>query len=133
MKNNWILVIFFLVVIVAIVIYFRNKDNEPTERISKSISSDGEEKILTYRLPTSMDSDLYAPYWEALHSITSEIPCSICRKDAEKRMIFFHDSINAKLSKDIYDMANWKKYLTELCDLKDKYEKNDWKQLKKQP
>ena len=131
MKYNWILLLFFLLVIVGIVFYFKNKENNTDEVISKSISPDGEEKILTYRLPTSMDSDLYAPYWGALHSIVSELPCSLCRIDAEKRMVFFHDTINAKIGHPIFDMDNWKKYLTLMCELKDKYEKNNWKQLPK--
>ena len=132
MKNGWkIFGIILLIIIVLYVIYYLYKNKSDTNnRISTSISDDGEEKILTYRVPTTMDSDYYSPYWDSLHHIVSEIPCSICRNDAEKRMIFFHDSINAKLGKPIFNMQNWKKYLIEMCALKDKYEKNNWQQIK---
>lgn len=131
MKKSWGVfgIIILLIVIIIIAYYLREKDSE-NNIISKSISEDGEEKILTYRVPTTMDSDYYSPYWASLHNICEEIPCSICRNDAKERMIFFHDSINAKLKRPIFNMSLWKKYLTEMCELKDKYEKNNWKQLK---
>ena len=35
------------------------------------------------------------------------------------------------MRKSIFNMDNWKKYLTQMCELKDKYEKNNWQQIEK--
>lgn len=124
MRNNWILVIFFLVVIIAMIAYFHNKKNDTNEIISKSISPDGEEKILTYRLPTSMDTDVFGPkYWSAIHSMAKEVPCSICRNEWESFTSFGHDFVNFKLDKPLWNEENFSKWLTKLCDIKSEREK----------
>ena len=119
MKINWILGLFFLVVIILIIIHFNNKKDIPSDIISKSISPDGEEKILTYRLPTSMDTDVFGPkFWAAYHNLSEELPCSICRNEWTSFMIFAHDYKNYSLKKKIYNQDNFDKWLTKLCDIK---------------
>lgn len=134
MKNGWKILSFVLIFIIIayIVYYFYQKKKSENKTVSKRISEDGEWKVLTYRLPTSIDMDISGPeYWKALHNIVDEIPCSLCRNDAIKRMVFFHDSVNAKIGHDIYDMENWKKYLDIMNELRNKYETVNWTQLKK--
>lgn len=130
MKNGWkILSIVLIILIVAYLIYFvYQKKKSENKIISKRVSSDGEWKTLTYRVPTSIDMDISGPYfWKILHNVVDEIPCGICRSDAVKRMVFFHDSVNAKLSKPLFDPKIFDEYSTKICEMRDYYKANDWK------
>lgn len=61
-----------------------------------------------FLLPKNPDPTVFGPkYWEALHKMMGDIPCPICRGFAEKFMIFFHDTINKKLLKPVYNQANY--------------------------
>ena len=123
-KTIWILGILFLIIIIWIIYHFHTKHPTPTERISKTFSADGEDKILTYRLPTSMDTEIFGPpFWSAIHSMASEVPCSICRNEWESFTSFGHDYVNFKLNKPIFSEENFSKWLKKLCDIKEEREK----------
>lgn len=121
MKNGQVFGIIILIILIIIIIYYYNEKDSTNKVISKKVSEDGEEKILTYRLPTSMDSDVFGPkYWRAIHSMAGEIPCSICRNEWESFTIFGHDYVNWKLKKPIFSETNFDKWLTKLCEIKKK-------------
>lgn len=86
-----------ILAIVLIFIYARNKER------------------VCYALPLNKDPKIFGPhYWSALHSIVERIPCGECRGFAEKFMVFFHDVINDKLSKPLYNSANYQEMITYL-------------------
>lgn len=88
-KNILIGVLGLLVILLA-VSYFKNKDK------------------VCYVLPKTSDPKIFGPkYWAALHNITERIPCGSCRGFAEKFMVFFHDVVNAKLNRPLYDSSNY--------------------------
>lgn len=126
-NNNWIWVALAVIVIVFIYYYYSTtQEKNKSERISKSIN--GEDKILTYRLPTSLDTEVFGPhYWAALHNIVDEIPCSICRNDAIGLMKGMHDTVNYKLGKPIYDEDNFNKYTEYICKIKTERESGEKK------
>jgi len=127
MKNKgWFIGIIFFI-IVGILIYYRKEISEKLSGkfqqggMTKSISDDGEWNTFTYELPTSMDTEVFGKYyWNALHDIAHEIPCSLCRVEAESFMEFFHDFVNFKLDKPLYDESNYTKWLDRLSEVKEK-------------
>lgn len=69
-----------------------------------------------YVLPKNIDPDVFGPYyWKAFHNLADRIPCSLCKPYAQKFMIFFHDTVNKKLGKPLYDEKNYNEVLAELC------------------
>lgn len=61
-----------------------------------------------YNLPDSPEPAIFGPsYWFAFHDLTHRIPCPSCRTFAEKFMVFFHDVVNRKLEKKVYDQQNY--------------------------
>lgn len=68
-----------------------------------------------YSLPDNSDPSIFGPpYWAAFHDLAHKVPCPTCRTFAEKFMVFFHDVVNKKLDKPIYDKQNYddmKQYL----------------------
>ena len=130
MKKGWIWGIVALIIILIIIYYYNQKQKQSeTSRMSKTISADGQDKILTYRLPTDLDTDVFGPhYWGALHNLVENIPCSICRNDAIGLMRGMHDVVNVKLDKPVYDKENFDKFLAHICTIKaerDKVEKEN--------
>lgn len=74
-----------------------------------------------YQLPKNMDADVFGKfYWNALHDTVERIPCSICQTEAVSFMSFFHDVVNNKLGKKLYDENNFNKWLERLSELKNK-------------
>lgn len=124
MKKGWIWGIIILIIVLIVIYYFNQKQSAPSKRISKSISVDGEDKILTYRLPTSMDTEVFGKhYWGALHNLVENIPCSICRNDAIDLMEGMHNLVNSKLEKPIYKPEKFEKFLANVCEIKAEREK----------
>ena len=118
MKKGLVWSIILLIIVIIIIVYYRNK-NSNNNKISKSITNDGTEKILTYRLPTNVDPDVFGPsYWKAIHSFAKEIPCSACRNEWESMMIFSHDAINFRLKKPIFNEENFSKWLNKFSEIK---------------
>lgn len=118
-----------LLIILIIIYYYSQKQKEVgAKRVSKVISEDGQDKILTYRLPTDMDTEVFGPhYWAALHNLVENIPCSICRNDAIGLMRGMHDVVNVKLDKPVYDKENFDKFLAHVCEIKAEREKAEKK------
>lgn len=94
------------VLLVAIIIFLNEKSKKQKESLT------------CYDLPTSVDPRIFGPsYWKSLHDVVHKIPCGVCRTFSEKFMIYFHDVINKKLKKPVYDQKNYdeiKQYLQSL-------------------
>lgn len=124
MKKGVVFGIILLIILAVIIYYYlNNKNGSGEQRMSKSISADGKDKILTYRLPNSVDTEIFGPYyWGALHNVVDNIPCSICRNDAKPMMVFMHDLVNYKLDKPIFNPENFDKWAAYVCNIKSERE-----------
>lgn len=75
-----------------------------------------------YNLPSDSDPEKFGPqYWKCLHGTVSKIPCPACQGEAVEMMSFFHDAVNWRLKKPIYNENNFKKWLNKICDIKSEY------------
>lgn len=103
-KNAWFWITIFLVIV--LLVYYLNNEG---------YLSRGTKKV-TYNLPVSKDPDTFGPYyWNVLHSTVADIPCGACRGEAVSFMKFFHDRVNLKLKKPLYDEENFRFWITKLC------------------
>lgn len=99
------LVVLAVLAIAGYFIYQNQQNNKKWER-------------LCFNLPRTGDASVFGPYyWNALHTIAGKVPCSICRGYAEKFMVFFHDTVNSKLGKPLYDEANFKHFTQLFADM----------------
>lgn len=74
--------------------------------------------VVTLKLPRSIEADIFGPkYWEAFHTLTNRIPCSICRDKAVPFMSFFHDVVNQSTGKPIFNKENYNKHIDLICKL----------------
>lgn len=74
--------------------------------------------VITLTLPNSIDEAIFGPaYWEAYHSLTDRLPCSICRAKAVPFIRFFHDVVNRETKKPIFDKDNFNQHLDMICKL----------------
>lgn len=72
--------------------------------------------IITLKLPNSIDTEVFgSKYWEAFHTLADMIPCSLCREDAVKMMVFVHDIVNKKIGHPVFDKQNYDKWIKKLC------------------
>lgn len=95
--KNILIGVIALLVLILLISYFKNKGKT------------------CYELPENPNPTVFGPkYWAALHSMMSSIPCGTCRGFAEKFMIFFHDVINLKTNKPVYDPANYSEMMLYL-------------------
>lgn len=118
MKKGWIWGILVLLVIIIVIYYYR-KQLLGGKAISKSITPDGGEKILTYRLPTDIDPEYFGKYyWAAIHNMASEIPCGSCRYKWETFTKFGHDLVNSRLGKPIFDQKNYDEWMDYIAEVK---------------
>lgn len=68
-----------------------------------------------YVLPNNVDPNVFGPhYWKAFHNIADRIPCNLCKPFTQKFMIFFHDTVNKKLGKPLYDENNYNEMIKEI-------------------
>lgn len=105
MKNQNLLLILGAIAVVAILIIIYNK--KKCDVALKSIEEPGFETI-SYRLPTDVDPVVFGPkYWAAFHDLTNRIPCGTCKEFAVRFMIFFHDLVNLKIGKPLFDPTNF--------------------------
>lgn len=92
------------ILFIAIIIYLQTKPKE----IVKDC----------YNLPGSADPTVFGPvYWNAFHDLAKRVPCPGCRSFAEKFISYFHDVVNVKLGKPLFDSANYnemKLYISNL-------------------
>lgn len=97
--SKYILIIFGLFVIIYILSQ-RNKNK------------------VCYELPVNKNPEIFGPYyWKALHNITDRIPCELCKPFAQKFMIFFHDVVNIKIGKPLFDPENYTEVLNEISTI----------------
>lgn len=76
---------------------------------------------VTYELPTSVDGSVFGPsYWQAFHDLASKVPCGGCRQETESFIKFFHDLVNYRLGKQIYDKKNFIEVMNKISALKNK-------------
>ena len=101
MKPIHIILIIIGVILLLLFIDNNNKNARKTQ-------------TLAFTLPTSPDPTVFGPYyWNAYHTLAKNVPCPACRGFAEKFTVFFHDTVNMKLNKPLYDPQNFK-YFTNL-------------------
>lgn len=103
MRTSYIIA--FLVLGVAITLFLMDKYIQNPK---------GEPEEVCFNLPRNSDPMVFGPkYWEAFHALSHRIPCGLCRGFAERFMVFFHDTVNLKLGKPLYDKENFD-YFTKL-------------------
>lgn len=74
--------------------------------------------VITLALPTNSDPAVFGPkYWETFHKLADRIPCPSCRAKAVPFMSFFHDIVNLKTEKPLYDKENFNKHIEAICNL----------------
>lgn len=96
MKNFKYLIIAFIAVIIIYIIWKKSS-------------------VTCYTLPKNVDPNVFGPYyWKAFHDVADKIPCDLCRPYAQKFMIFFHDVINKKLGKPLFNETNYNEVLATL-------------------
>lgn len=90
----------FIILIVAAIIFFIIQKHK---------------NVACYYLPNSNDPKVFGPfYWKAFHDLANRIPCGDCRPEAQKFMVFFHDVINKKLGKPLFNQDNYTEVLNRL-------------------
>lgn len=100
-----VLVVLAILVVAGYFIYQNYEEKKKWER-------------LCFALPRTGDASVFGPYyWDAMHTLANRVPCSICRGYAEKFMVFFHDTVNAKLGKPLHDEANFKFFTQLFADM----------------
>lgn len=105
-KERNLLLILFVIGLAAVLIIIYNKKKQQV--VLKTTSDTPDFETISYRLPTDVDPTVFGPkYWEAYHNLTSNIPCGTCKEFAVRFMIFFHDVVNLKLGKPLYDPKNF--------------------------
>lgn len=91
---------------------------EPSETVS--ISKRKYNDIITFKLPNSIEADVFGPkWWEAYNFLDKNIPCSICRDKAIPLGTFRHDIVSGMIEKRgfPYDRANWKLWVNKVNEL----------------
>lgn len=110
----WIFVA-IVIAIAATYIYF-NKIYIPDKTFS--VSKRKNYDIVTLVLPNTVNPDIFGPkYWEAYHKLTNMIPCTGCRNQAVPFMNFFHDTVNVKTDKPIFDKDNFNNHIAMISNL----------------
>lgn len=116
MKVNVGWVVFFSLLAGAIVWAYREYLWLPLKTVT--IDKRRNYDLMTLKLPNSMDTEVFGKkYWESLHAIAGNIPCSMCRNDAMPMMVFMHDLVNFKLKKDIYSEKNFKRWIDKVSEI----------------
>lgn len=104
--NSKILIGLGFLVLAGIIIYLYNKSKKEAAALASANS--GGTKRVCFDLPTSsVPADFGPAYWNAFQTIAADIPCEGCRTYAEKFISFFHDVVNRKVGKAVYDQANY--------------------------
>lgn len=110
----WFLLAAFLVGIAATVLYFMYLYTPSETSIIPRRNTD----LITVALPNDPDPDVFGPrYWEMYHKITNNIPCPSCRNKAVPFMEFFHDVVNNKTGKKIFNQENFNNHIDNISKL----------------
>lgn len=68
-------------------------------------------KNLVFSLPENPNPKIFgSEYWKAFEILASNIPCDSCRIHAEEFVSYWHDLVNVKTSKEIFNKKNFLKY-----------------------
>lgn len=74
--------------------------------------------LMILKLPKTPDTTVFGPeYWKAYDAVSNSIPCSGCRHEAVSFISFFHDLVNKKLEKPLYNADNYNNWLDTLQKL----------------
>lgn len=89
-------------------------------------------RVEVFALPRSSNPSVFGRhYWSAFHKLANDVPCAKCKGFAEKFMVFFHDTVNLKLGKPIFNQPNFD-YFTQLFSDINAGKVIDWKQIEKE-
>lgn len=84
-----------------------------------SVKSRGKYDIVTFKLPSSHAPDKFGPsYWKARHKLAEMTPCPACREEAVSHEIFFHDWVNNKTDKKLFNKENYDEWVKRICENK---------------
>lgn len=111
---GWLIFWGFLLIVATYILteYF----SEPSGTISVKKRKDY--NILTFKLPTSHDPDVFGPpLWKVRHFIADFTPCPSCRSEAVSHEKFFHDFVNKKTGKIMKFPQNYQKWKDKIYEL----------------
>lgn len=105
----WWMLLAATIGIAAAVIYFKYfYTPDETISIRPRMSYD----IVTLTLPKDSNPAVFGPkYWQSFHRLSENIPCPSCQEKAVPFMKFFHDLVNFKTQKPIFDKDNFNKHI----------------------
>lgn len=110
----WILPV--LIIGIAATYLYMNYVNIPSETVT--ISKRKKYDVITLALPNDSDPSVFGPkYWESFHRLADNIPCPGCRSKAVPFMKFFHDVVNIKTEKPVFDPENFNTHLDYISKL----------------
>ncbi len=99
MKNWGYLVLGLIIGLFLAYVYDRNK---------KRLLSEMQMNDNCFLLSNDVDPSVFGPsYWNAFHTLADKVPCPSCQSFATKFISFFHDMVNLKTGKCLYDPANF--------------------------
>lgn len=68
-----------------------------------------------YELPNSKDTTVFGPaFWDAFDDLAGRVPCDGCREHAKEFVSFWHDLVNLRTGKPLYDKSNFNKWMTQV-------------------
>lgn len=106
MKISFIWVIVAVAVTIAAFYLYMEHIYVPDKTVT--VQERPTQDVVTLVLPNSASPAVFGPkYWEAFHTLADRIPCGECRDKGSAFVRFFHDLVNRKLGKPIYDQANF--------------------------
>lgn len=107
-KNNIFIAVSIIVILGLLFFAYKKSKGVPVESLERQC----------FDLPTSVDPTVFGPkYWEAFHKLAAEVPCGGCRGFAEKFMVYFHDLVNLKTDKPIFDKATYEYFNKSIAKL----------------
>jgi len=113
--SAWWLVFIFIVGIAAAYIYLKFIYT-PSQTFTVNQRRDYD--VITLALPRDSDPTVFGPrYWETLHKLVDRIPCPACRNKAVPFMSFFHDVVNKKTEKPLFDPKNYNEHIEFISKL----------------
>lgn len=114
--SSWWLLLAFTVGLAAAYIYYKFF-YVPIETFS--INTRKNNDLITLSLPNNPVPTVFGPkYWEAYHKLSERIPCPGCRSEAVPFISFFHDVVNQKKGKPIFNKENFNKHIDMISKLK---------------
>lgn len=73
------------------------------------------EKRLVYDLPSEGSPDVWGKYyWDAFNDLAHNIPCGECAEETKTFLSFYHDYVNKKLEKPVFDEQNYNNWKNKI-------------------